>query len=104
MGVHHGGDRGPNPRKRQRAGDFPALGLARRAGTVGGTMPAVFNAANEIAVAAFRAGTLSFPGIWATVAAVMEAHAVQPSSSLAAVVAADQWAREAARKVCEGAP
>ena len=80
---------------------FPALGLARRAGTVGGTLPAVFNAANEIAVAAFRAGTLTFPGIWATVAAVMDAHVVQPSSSLEAVVAADQWAREAASTVCQ---
>jgi 1-deoxy-D-xylulose-5-phosphate reductoisomerase len=83
---------------------FPALGLARRAGSVGGTLPAVFNAANEVAVAAFRAGTLPFPGIWATVAAVMDAHAVQPSSSLAAVVAADQWAREAASAVCQAAP
>jgi 1-deoxy-D-xylulose-5-phosphate reductoisomerase len=83
---------------------FPALGLARRAGLVGGTLPAVFNAANEVAVAAFRAGTLPFPGIWATVAAVMDAHAVQPSSSLAAVVAADQWAREAASAVCQAAP
>jgi 1-deoxy-D-xylulose-5-phosphate reductoisomerase len=71
---------------------------------VGGTLPAVFNAANEVAVAAFRAGTLPFPGIWATVAAVMDAHAVQPSSSLAAVVAADQWAREAASAVCQAAP
>jgi 1-deoxy-D-xylulose-5-phosphate reductoisomerase len=83
---------------------FPALGLARRAGSVGGTLPAVFNAANEVAVAAFRAGTLPFPGIWATVAAVMDVHAVQPSSSLAAVVAADQWAREAASAVCQAAP
>lgn len=79
---------------------FPALGLARRAGLVGGTLPAVLNAANEVAVAAFRAGTLSFPGIWAAVAAVMDAHAVQPSSSLEAVVAADHWAREAAERYC----
>ncbi len=83
---------------------FPALGLARRAGLAGGTLPAVFNAANEIAVAAFRAGTLSFPGIWATVAAVMDAHAVQPSSSLEAVVAADRWARQTARAMCQAAP
>ncbi len=83
---------------------FPALGLARRAGLVGGTLPAVFNAANEIAVAAFRAGTLPFPGIWATVAAVMDAHAVQPSSSLEAVVAADRWAREVASGSCQTTP
>ncbi len=75
---------------------FPALGLARRAGLTGGTLPAVFNAANEVAVAAFRDGRLAFPGIWACVAAVMDAHTVQASASLAAVVAADRWARDTA--------
>lgn len=77
-----------------RCADFPALDLARRAGLAGGTMPAVFNAANEIAVDAFRAETLSFPGIWKCVAAVMDAHQVQPSRTLESVVSADQWARE----------
>ncbi len=57
---------------------FPALGLARRAGLCGGTLPAVFNAANEVAVAAFRSGQLSFPGIWACVAAAMDSHQVEP--------------------------
>ena len=80
---------------------FPALGLARRAGHCGGTLPAVFNAANEVAVAAFRSGQLSFPGIWACVAAAMDAHQVEPSSSLAAVLAADQWAREYATTFCQ---
>ena len=80
-----------------RCADFPALDLARRAGLAGGTMPAVFNAANEIAVDAFRAETLSFPGIWKCVAAVMDAHQVQPSRTLESVVSADQWARENAR-------
>jgi len=79
---------------------FPALGLARRAGLRGGTLPAVFNAANEVAVAAFRRGILPFPGIWACVAAAMDAHQVQPSASLAAVVAADLWARETASTYC----
>ncbi|MEI6653344.1 MAG: 1-deoxy-D-xylulose-5-phosphate reductoisomerase [Verrucomicrobiota bacterium] len=83
-----------------RDADFPALGLARRAGLRGGTLPAVFNAANEVAVAAFRNGGLPFPGIWACVAAVMDAHQVQPSSSLIAVIAADRWAREAAGDFC----
>lgn len=77
--------------------DFPALGLAYRAGMAGGTLPAVLNAANEIAVDAFRGGALTFPGIWHCVAAVMDAHELQPSSSLASVVAADAWARDAAR-------
>ncbi|MEI7956576.1 MAG: 1-deoxy-D-xylulose-5-phosphate reductoisomerase [Verrucomicrobiota bacterium] len=80
---------------------FPALGLARRAGLCGGTLPAVFNAANEVAVAAFRSGQLSFPGIWACVAAAMDAHQVEPSSSLAAVLTADHWAREYATSFCQ---
>ena len=79
---------------------FPALGLARRAGLRGGTLPAVFNAANEVAVESFRDGGIPFPGIWACVATVMDAHEVQPSSTLAAVVAADHWARRAADAFC----
>ncbi len=80
---------------------FPALGLARRAGLSGGTLPAVFNAANEVAVAAFRSGRLPLPGIWECVAAVMDAHQVQPSATLAGVIAADHWAREAANIYCQ---
>ncbi len=80
-----------------RRGDFPALDLARRAGLEGGTLPAVFNAANEVAVEAFRAGELNLPGIWECVSAVMDAHAVKPSHDLSSVTAADRWAREAAR-------
>lgn len=83
-----------------READFPALGLARRAGLTGGTLSAVFNAANEIAVDAFRNNQISFPGIWACVSAVMDAHQAQPSDTLAAVVAADQWARVAATAFC----
>jgi 1-deoxy-D-xylulose-5-phosphate reductoisomerase len=79
---------------------FPALGLARKAGLTGGTLPAVFNAANEVAVDAFRAGRIPFPGIWHCVSAVMDAHQVQPSSTLEAVVSADQWARAKAAEFC----
>jgi 1-deoxy-D-xylulose-5-phosphate reductoisomerase len=79
---------------------FPALGLARRAGLTGGTLPAVFNAANEVAVDAFRAGRLPFPGIWQCVASVMDRHEVMPSSTLDAVVAADVWARKNASSFC----
>ncbi|MFT4176854.1 MAG: 1-deoxy-D-xylulose-5-phosphate reductoisomerase [Luteolibacter sp.] len=86
-----------------RTEDFPALDLARHAGTVGGTLPAVFNAANEIAVDAFRAGKLSFPGIWRCVSAVMDAHQPLPSSTLEAVVHADQWARDQARQLIAAA-
>ncbi len=83
-----------------READFPALSLARKAGLTGGTLPAVFNAANEVAVENFRNGKLSFPGIWQCVAAVMDAHEVKPSSTLEAVVEADQWARRHAAAFC----
>jgi 1-deoxy-D-xylulose-5-phosphate reductoisomerase len=84
-----------------RTADFPALDLARRAGLTGGTLPAVFNAANEIAVEAFRAEKIPFPGIWKCVTAVMDAHVTQPSLSLEAVTAADRWARDRAIDFCE---
>ncbi len=79
-----------------RTADFPALDLARRAGIAGGTLPAVFNAANEVAVDAFRAQSITFPDIWKCVAAVMDSHNVQASDTLDAVVATDHWARETA--------
>jgi 1-deoxy-D-xylulose-5-phosphate reductoisomerase len=76
-----------------RENDFPALRLAREAGTRGGTLPAVFNAANEIAVDAFVAGRIPFPGIWHLVEKTMQAHVVQDASELEPILAADQWAR-----------
>lgn len=79
---------------------FPALQLARRAGVAGGTLPAVFNAANEVAVDAFRTGRIPFPGIWQCVAAVMDAHTVRESSTLEPVLAADREARVAAAGFC----
>jgi len=75
---------------------FPALRLARQAMAAGGTLPAVLNAANEVAVAAFLDGRLSFPGIWGVVEAVMTAHRTQAASSIESVLAADAWARRAA--------
>jgi 1-deoxy-D-xylulose-5-phosphate reductoisomerase len=76
--------------------DFPALDLARWAGETGGTLPAVLNAANEIAVAAFLERRCSFPAIWQTVERVMRAHRVIPHASLEEILAADSWARAAA--------
>ncbi len=73
---------------------FPALDLARRAGTEGGTLPAVMNAANEVAVAAFLEGRIRFPDIWQHVAAVMEKHRTIPHASLDEILAADEWARQ----------
>ena len=73
--------------------DFPALNLARHAGTIGGTLPAVLNAANEVAVAAFLEDRLPFRGIWQLVEKVMNRHASVADASLDAILAADQWAR-----------
>jgi 1-deoxy-D-xylulose-5-phosphate reductoisomerase len=77
--------------------DFPALNLARRAGEVGGTLPAVMNAANEVAVAAFLARQVSFPTIWKIVEEVMERHASIANPDLDAILQADEWAREQAQ-------
>jgi 1-deoxy-D-xylulose-5-phosphate reductoisomerase len=75
---------------------FPALNLARRAGEVGGTLPAVLNAANEIAVEAFCAGEISFAEITTSVARSMDAHELVAHPSLKEILAADAWARESA--------
>ncbi len=101
---------------------FPAVELARRAGRLSGTAPAVYNAANEEAVEAFHAGSLSFLGIVDVVAAVLAEHLTATGSpaanerersgddvgstwssddelSLERVLAADAWARQWARRV-----
>jgi 1-deoxy-D-xylulose-5-phosphate reductoisomerase len=80
-----------------RVDDFPAINLARHAGTIGGTLPAVLNAANEVAVEAFLRGQLSFPGIWHTVERVMTAHQVIAHPTLEALIEADAWARREAK-------
>ncbi|MFC5181098.1 1-deoxy-D-xylulose-5-phosphate reductoisomerase [Actinomadura harenae] len=84
---------------------FPAVRLARHVGTEGGTFPAVFNAANEECVDAFRAGTLPFLGIVDTVARVVEEHAARGAHpadlTVEDVLAADAWARERARALTE---
>ncbi|MGN6385221.1 MAG: 1-deoxy-D-xylulose-5-phosphate reductoisomerase [Verrucomicrobiota bacterium] len=78
---------------------FPSLELARRAGTISGTLPAVFNAANEIAVDAFCAGKISFPQITQLVADTMNSHSVTEHPTLEAILAADQWARAKASEL-----
>ncbi|WP_243395358.1 1-deoxy-D-xylulose-5-phosphate reductoisomerase [Nocardioides currus] len=77
---------------------FPAVSLARRAGELGATAPAVYNAANEVCVDAFMAGRLPFVDIVPTVAAVVERHDVPLNEQLTIddVLAADTWAREEA--------
>ncbi|MCI6982441.1 MAG: 1-deoxy-D-xylulose-5-phosphate reductoisomerase [Akkermansia muciniphila] len=83
-----------------RVQDFPALSLARQAGITGGTMPAMFNAANEVAVQAFVEGRLSFPGIWRTVETVLS-HAAPRDyrGQLDIILEDDAWAREEALRV-----
>lgn len=76
--------------------DFPALNLARRAGEVDGTLPAVMNAANEVAVAAFLDRQARFPDIWQIVEEVMDCHAPVAHPDLDAILQADQWARKEA--------
>jgi 1-deoxy-D-xylulose-5-phosphate reductoisomerase len=84
---------------------FPSLRLGYEAAEAGGTMPAVLNAANEVAVAAFLAGRLPFPGIPRVVEKTMARHTSAPLENLTQVLAVNHWAREYAQiLVDEGAP
>lgn len=81
---------------------FPAVELAREAGRRGGTVPAVYNAANEIAVDAFRTEKLPFNAIVDTVASVVVQAADVPSETALSVddiIAADAWARREATRL-----
>ena len=82
-----------------RIADFPALSLARTAGETGGTLPAVLNAANEIAVSAFLQRRCTFPAIWETVARVMSEHRSIAGADLDAILSADSWARTRAAEL-----
>jgi 1-deoxy-D-xylulose-5-phosphate reductoisomerase len=83
---------------------FRAFELGIAAGRTGGTAPAVFNAANEVAVAGFLKGVVPFTGIADVIAAALDEHAGGPADSLETVLAADRSARTAAaaalRKIC----
>jgi 1-deoxy-D-xylulose-5-phosphate reductoisomerase len=81
--------------------DFPALNLARRAGETGGTSPAVMNAANEVAVAAFLDRQVRFSDIWQIVEEAMNRHTSVAHPNLDAILQADQWARREARGICK---
>ena len=78
---------------------FPLLSLARRAGEAGGTLPCVFNAANEVAVSAFLARSLPFLGIAAVVEATLEGTESSPAVELDELVGADRAARELANRL-----
>ena len=77
---------------------FPCLRLARESAEAGGTAPAALNAANEVAVAAFLDGQLNFTGIPRVIDSVLQQHDVRPVTALEVALAADAWARDAARK------
>jgi 1-deoxy-D-xylulose-5-phosphate reductoisomerase len=82
---------------------FPAVRLARLAGEAGGVVPALYNAANEEAVAAFVAGRLSFRGIVDLVARTLdEAPDLGAPTCVEDVLAAEKWAREHARGAISG--
>jgi 1-deoxy-D-xylulose-5-phosphate reductoisomerase len=72
---------------------FPCLRLAYQALEMGGTMPAVLNAANEIAVQAFLDGEIRLPEIPRIIESVMDEHELQTVSSLEIVLETDRWAR-----------
>ncbi|HUA66904.1 MAG TPA: 1-deoxy-D-xylulose-5-phosphate reductoisomerase [Candidatus Saccharimonadales bacterium] len=77
---------------------FPALGLARRAGEAGGTLPAVLNAANEVAVEAFVNRKINFPQITEIVQHTMDAHKIVTQPTLEQILEADTWARRETAK------
>jgi 1-deoxy-D-xylulose-5-phosphate reductoisomerase len=85
-----------------RLNDFPALELARRAGVTGGTLPAVMNAANEVAVVAFLSREIPFPRIWELVEEVMNRHACVAHPELDAILKADLWARKETEGLLRG--
>jgi 1-deoxy-D-xylulose-5-phosphate reductoisomerase len=76
---------------------FPALELGYEVAGRGGTCGAVLNAANEIAVEQFLAGAIRFPDIVRACRAVLDSHTFDPHPTLDALLAADRWARKAAR-------
>jgi 1-deoxy-D-xylulose-5-phosphate reductoisomerase len=77
---------------------FPLLGLARRAGELGGTYPCAFNAANEVAVAAFLGGRLPFLAIAEVVEETLERSDGKPARDLGELIEADAEARRIAER------
>jgi 1-deoxy-D-xylulose-5-phosphate reductoisomerase len=80
---------------------FPCLALAYMALEKGGTMPAVLNASNEIAVHAFLRNMIRFTEIPVIIRKVLKAHKIRPRLSLSSVLAADAWARLKAKEVIQ---
>ncbi|HAI20399.1 MAG TPA: 1-deoxy-D-xylulose-5-phosphate reductoisomerase, partial [Clostridiales bacterium UBA8153] len=87
---------GPLTFQAPRWADFPGLGLGYAAGRAGGTLPAVYSAANEAAVQRFLAGAIGFQDIPRIIQRVMEEHRVERLDSLEHVLAVDAWASQRA--------
>ncbi|HEY3414580.1 MAG TPA: 1-deoxy-D-xylulose-5-phosphate reductoisomerase [Armatimonadota bacterium] len=81
---------------------FPGLGLAFEAARIGQSLPAVFSAANEEAVALFLSGHMAFTGIVDVVRKTMRSHTAVPLDTVESVLAVDAWARQYARSAGEG--
>ncbi len=81
--------------------NFPCLDMAYRAARTGGSMPAVLNGANEIAVGEFIAGRIKFTAIPEVIEAVMDEHTVIEIPGIDDVVAADQWSRRKAAEIID---
>jgi len=81
---------------------FPCLALAYQAGKIGETLPAVLNAANEVAVQAFLKHRISFVKIPEIIRETMERHTVVKDPSLDDILEADRWAREQAEMIISG--
>ena len=79
---------------------FPCIGLAYRAIEMGGTAPAVLNAADEVVVGGFLDRRILFSDIPKVLAATLEAHQVQPADRLESIMEADSWARHHVRRHC----
>lgn len=79
---------------------FPCLKLAYQAGITGGTMPAVLNAANEVAVNRFLNNEIKFTDIYKIVSKVMSKHTAVFNPDLKQILDADKWAREEAKILC----
>jgi 1-deoxy-D-xylulose-5-phosphate reductoisomerase len=78
---------------------FPCVGLAYRAIQIGGTAPAVLNAADEVVVQAFLERKIAFSAIPRILAETLEAHTSQPADSVESIMTADAWARSEARRL-----
>ncbi|MCX5836700.1 MAG: 1-deoxy-D-xylulose-5-phosphate reductoisomerase, partial [Deltaproteobacteria bacterium] len=80
---------------------FPNLGLACEAGRVGGTHPAVLNAANEVAVESFLKGSIRFTDMPKMIKEVLSFHQTRQNPTIEDILSADRWAREKANEIAE---